>query len=166
MIVGNAFIFQWQEYSTNTFLQNEIFPGWGFPLLSPLLPFCALGAGKRQNMNFHINISCFCSASFPVPPHTTRNAHVNVVFLSRVCTQQKCHQVLKIRVLLQFVMLEAWLAWWIGCRICWWFQHNGGVINRIMESKQGVLHVRFLLGAFQITQTECNTVFVSCGRKA
>lgn len=42
----------------------------------------------------------------------------------------------------------------------WWS------INRIMESKQGVLRVLFFLGAFQISQTECNTVFLSCGRKA
>lgn len=86
-------------------------------------------------------------------------------FCQEAVSSKKSQLVLKIRILLLFVMLESWLIWQIGCRICLWFQHNGEVINRIMDSKQGGSHVCFFLGGFQISQTECNAVFLSCGRK-
>lgn len=73
--------------------------------------------------------------------------------------------ILQIRFLLLFEMSETGLIWQIGCSISLCFLHNGEVINRIMDGKQGVLHVCFSLGGFQISQAEFNTVFLSCGRK-
>lgn len=125
--------------------------------------FCTLGIGKRQNTVLLVNISCFCSAFFLLP--YTPMKMLMEYFCQEAVSSKKSQLVLKIRILLLFVMLESWLIWQIGCRICLWFQHNGEVINRIMDSKQGGSHVCFFLGGFQISQTECNAVFLSCGRK-
>lgn len=68
--IGKVFSFsldcQCYYFQKNTFLQNEIFSVWVFPLVSPLFPSSTLGPGRRQNTVLLVGI-CFFSAFFPAP---------------------------------------------------------------------------------------------------
>lgn len=127
-----------RETFKNIFLQNEIFSVWGLPLLFPL----HFWNRQRQNTILLHSISFFCSSFFPSSLKYPQN--INGTFLQWGFIQKKKGQrILKIRVLLLFLMLETELICQIGCSIRLWFQHNGEIINRIMDGKQEVLHVCF-----------------------
>lgn len=140
------------------FLQNGMFSVWVLPLLFPLFPFCTFGTGRRQNTFFLHSISFFCSAFFPYFLQYPQN--INGTFCSGTLSRKKCQRILKIWALLLFLMLETELICQIGCNIRLWFQHNGEIINRIMDGKQEVFRVCFSVSSFQISQAECNTVSV------
>lgn len=131
--------------------------------LSPCSHLPLLEQAEDKTQFFLLIFLAFVQPFFQLPCNTIQN--INGIFLLWGHIQKKCQEFLKIRILLPFVMLETGLIWQIGCSVSLWFQHNGEVINKIMDGRQGVLHVCFSLGGFQISQTECNTVFLSCGRK-
>lgn len=91
----------------------------------------------------------FVQHFFQLPYNTTQK--INGIFFAMRLYPEKMSRNSKNKDLLLFVMLETRLVWQIGCSISLWFQHNGEVINRIMDGKQGVLHVCFSLGGFQIS---------------
>lgn len=108
----------------------------------PFSFLCTFGTGRRQNTILLHSISFFCSSFFPSSLKYPQN--INGTFLQWGFIQKKKGQrILKIRVLLLFLMLETELICQIGCSIRLWFQHNGEIINRIMDGKQEVLHVCF-----------------------
>lgn len=134
-----------------------------FPFSFPCSHSALLEQKTKHNFSSQYFFLLF-SIFFHLPCNTTQN--INGIFLQWGCIQKKkCQGILKIRVLLLFLMLETELICQIGCSISLWLQHNGEIINRIMDGKQEVLHVCFSLGGFQISQAECNTVFLSCRRK-